>query len=98
MDDEWGFEAIDTTSVDFQFENCIIKSDTILTGNRYINCSQSSRDNLFTNPTDRDYTLSQISLAVNFGKPSVGFQVPLDLAGNARTLDSAPDAGCFEFQ
>ena len=98
LDDEWGFEAIDTTSVDFQFENCIIKSDTILTGNRYSNCSQSSRDNLFTNPSDRDYTLSQISMAVNFGKPSVGFQVPLDLAGNARTLDSAPDAGCFEFQ
>lgn len=98
LDIEWDFDAIDTTLVDFQFENCIIKTDSNLTGGRYINSIPTPTLPLFTNAAERDYTLIQGSTAINFGSVGVGQLVPTDLEGNARTMDTAPDAGCYEFQ
>ncbi len=98
LDIEWDYEAIDTSLVDFQFENCIIKTDSTLSGGRYINSIQSPTFPLFTNASERDYTLVQGSRAINFGNSTAGQLVPIDLVGNSRTMDAAPDAGCYEFQ
>lgn len=97
LDTEWGFDAIDTTLVDFQFTNCIIKTDSSLLGNGYTNCLQAS-NSLFNDAMERDYTLAPSSDAIDFGDISIGQLIPNDLVGNIRTMDSAPDAGCYEFQ
>jgi len=99
LDNEWDFGNNDSTSVNFSFKNSVIKTDkTIGNDARYSNMVVNPTDPIFENEGDKDYHLKSNSPAINIGDGTIGNQVPLDLDGESRNTDAAPDAGCYEFK
>ncbi len=45
-----------------------------------------------------DFQLTPKSAAINIGLSEDAQDFPLDLKGMPRTIDEAPDAGCYEWQ
>ncbi|NBG66674.1 choice-of-anchor Q domain-containing protein [Acidiluteibacter ferrifornacis] len=99
LENEWDFEGYDTSSVNFNFQNSLLKTNKVTANNaRYANMVINPTDSIFQSVGTKDYHLRANSSAINIGNTLIGNQVPLDLEGISRTADSAPDAGCYEFQ
>lgn len=99
-----GNQGQDNSVLDYQFSNCIVRVDELVTGfNGYpdffdhcAGCfSPTTTDALFASTNDADFHLDTLSVAEGKAQPIIG--ILTDLEGNARDA-VAPDLGCFEYQ
>ena len=65
-----------------------------MSASRFINVIKD--DPKFVDPQKYLYLLDTLSPAKNFGLLQYGLLFPVDLKGDSRTSDGAPDAGAFE--
>lgn len=98
LENEFQTEIINNGNINFDVQNCIIKSqqgtdDT----SKYKNIIKNPPNSIFKDPNNGDFTLFETSVARNQGNLSFGNAVPIDLLGNSRTTDGLPDLGSYEF-
>ena len=89
----------------------LIKTDNVMVENSLIKLSNSKQgdyasvfadcifneDPLFADLEEFDFILSAESPAINKGNKDVGNQYFMDLSGNPRNIDEAPDMGTYEY-
>jgi len=103
LDDFLGGE--DPAYFNYQFKNCIVKVDKLLTYANGLyqdffdahceNCiNAKNQDALFYNTDDDDYHLDTLSIAEEKAIPLP--DITIDLEGNTRDA-AKPDLGCFEY-
>jgi len=87
---------ISPAKMNYQFVNSIVKisSAVAMSASRFINVIKD--DPKFVDPQKYLYLLDTLSPAKNFGLLQYGLLFPVDLKGDSRTSDGAPDAGAFE--
>lgn len=93
---------VDVTTFDYEFNNCILKMDEVLTEGEYTDfldfCNDciiiENSDNLFVNESDGDYHLDTLSVAEGNAMPLPMLLVDLD--NTDRDMDT-PDVGCYEY-
>ncbi len=93
---------VDVTTFDYEFNNCIVKLDEVLTDGDYTNfldfCNDciviENSDNLFVNESEGDYHLDTLSVAEGKAMPLPLLMIDLDNID--RDMD-APDIGCYEY-
>lgn len=86
----------------YVFDHCLVKlsddfdvSDENHFKNLIINPSEGPR---FVSRDEYSFELDTLSPAINAGKTEYGILHPLDINGNSRTTDEAPDLGAYERQ
>jgi len=83
----------------YQFENCLIKTDISLNDPvHFISCI-ANKDPLYKEVKvyRNDLSLNENSPAIGIGKLSIANTIPLDIMGNSRISDAAPDIGAYEY-
>ena len=101
--DEINGSRSDDSSIafDYLFSHCLINS-VEEKNDKIINVTWKKDDNFLL--TDKrgeqlfDFQLTPKSAAINIGLSEDAQDFPLDLKGMPRTIDEAPDAGCYEWQ
>lgn len=89
-----------TAALDYRFENCVIKADTVRA--RLVNCirNPSRFDTTFVKLDKYDYQIKSRSVARDAGKLGLsdylGIPIGTDFKDNIR--DGSPDIGAYEFQ
>jgi len=81
------------STFDFLFENCLLKTDSAITGSPYIN-TQKNLDPLFVDYFNNDFHVKTGSPAIDAGK-TLGSIIE-DLEGNSRPTGVAYDIGAYE--
>ncbi|MFN5182421.1 MAG: choice-of-anchor Q domain-containing protein [Bacteroidota bacterium] len=94
--EEIAFDSI-PGGFNFKFEGSMLKTTINMSGSRFVNSFQN-KSNSYSNPAGHNFNILQNSWAQDHGVPAVGNIYPLDLSGNSRTADAAPDIGAYEFQ
>jgi hypothetical protein len=85
----------------YYFSHCLINSIEEK-NDKIVNVTWKKDDNFLM--TDKrseqlfDFRLTPKSAAINIGLSEDAQEFPLDLKGMPRTIDDAPDAGCYEWQ
>ena len=97
---ELSLSKVDNAAFDIAFNNCIIRGDGDLdmTQSFFVNCLKNENP-LFVDPSENDYQIQENSSAINQGDENLNLPFPildLDLLGNDRTVDEAPDIGAIE--
>ncbi|MGL4599138.1 MAG: hypothetical protein ACRCYO_16580 [Bacteroidia bacterium] len=82
----------------YRFSHSLLKTDVNTSNGLRFIANQYNLDPQFLDVGNNNLRLGGGSPARNLGDVGVGMLIPIDLAGNGRTLDSAPDAGAFEGQ
>ena len=101
--DEINGSRSDDSSIafDYLFSHCLINS-VEEKNDKIINVTWKKDDNFLL--TDKrgeqlfDFQLTPKPAAINIGLSEDAQDFPLDLKGMPRTIDEAPDAGCYEWQ
>jgi hypothetical protein len=80
----------------YKFLNSIVKvpAGTSMPASRFVNVL--SDDPKFIDPQNFSYLLDTLSPAKDLGLLQYGLLFPMDLKGDSRIADGAPDAGAFE--
>lgn len=79
----------------YRFENCLLRTDTVLPEARQINCLVNENPN-FLNPFNGNLELDTLSAAKDVADFTTATFFPKDIRGNSRLADSGPDMGAFE--
>ncbi|MCF8370566.1 MAG: hypothetical protein K9H64_03015 [Bacteroidales bacterium] len=79
----------------YRFENCLLKTDTVLPDNRQINCLVNEDPN-FLNPFNGNLELDTLSAAKNVADYTTATFYPYDIKGNSRLADGGADIGAYE--
>lgn len=81
-----------------EFDYCVFAQDDCPTESEFCNNSIFDVNIDFNNPEEEDYSLSNCSPAVDFGSNVYveAAEILLDLNGQERLQDAAPDAGAYE--
>lgn len=90
--------ALDVSS-NFSIENCLIRMSSAKQSDfsdLFADCI-FNLDPQFMDIELNDFTIDDASPCLNAGNKIYGNLYPLDLMGNSRILDSAPDIGVYEF-
>mgnify|MGYP003868965731 CR=1 FL=1 len=95
-------KRVDNSQFNYQFENCIVKLDDVLTMGDYTdfldhcpNCiNMVSSDPLFFDTSDDDYHLDTLSIAEEMAIPIMSLVRDLD---NTNRDMLTPDIGCYEY-
>ncbi|MBL7891102.1 MAG: hypothetical protein JNL63_00620, partial [Bacteroidia bacterium] len=84
----------------YKFENCVIKADGSYNAlNTYHNSSvKKNTDPGFKDAANNNCNISLTSPAKDWGNSVIGNMYPVDLNGNPRNVDTAPDAGAYEYK
>lgn len=102
LENEILIDKFDTDLVDFNyfFDHCLIKlkPNYDLSNTAHFNAIISHRDSLprFVNPDAGDFRLDTLSAAKDKGSTLYSTIFPVDMLGNSRIDDLAPDLGAFE--
>lgn len=100
LETELGFEKIEGAgSFEYYFDHCLLKagsdefdiSDPTKFNNIFLNNSPG-----FIGADTLNFQLDSLAFAIDKGSVEIGMQFPIDIAGNDRTNDLAPDLGAFE--
>ena len=85
-----------TGHFNFEFNHCLIKTDTTITSPEFIN-SIKSTDNPFVDVSDNDFHLLKSSVASDIGNPIFVNGITItDIEQNTRSINK-PDVGCYEY-
>lgn len=87
----------------YQFDHCILRVDELLDSDQfkdfYSYCNEclpyTTGDTLFINQAEYDFHLDSLSKVEGRAKPLM--EIPMDIEGNIRDVDT-PDMGCYEYQ
>lgn len=92
------FGKNEETPFNYFFDHCIVKlPDSIqVTNEKYFRSVRKNVDPKFKNYSDYQYDLDTLSAAKDAGNIQIGETIPLDMRGQSRLNDSAPDLGAFE--
>lgn len=96
LSNEIEFDQADNTTLDFTFENCLIKQDSAIKEGTVVDCiinPVNATNSLFASPGKNDYHLVENSAAIDAGKD---LGITTDLEGNDRI--GAPDIGALEYK
>lgn len=87
---------ISSAKMTYKFLNSIVKvpAGTNMPASRFVNVL--SDDPKFIDPQNFSYLLDTLSPAKDLGLLQYGLLFPMDLKGDSRIADGAPDAGAFE--
>ncbi|HUX54412.1 MAG TPA: hypothetical protein VMV56_08375, partial [Williamwhitmania sp.] len=87
---------ISSAKMVYQFVNSVVKipSGQTMPASRFINVLTD--DPKFIDPQNFSYLLDTLSPAKDLGLLQYGLLFPMDLKGDSRIADGAPDAGAFE--
>ena len=98
-EDEIMFSEEDGGSINFKFNNCLVRSKTYSASDTafFNSACLFNSDPGFTAPDDYDFHLKSGSVALNKGDMGIAVFAPFDYDGNDRTSDSGPDLGAFEY-
>lgn len=102
IEEELGLAQLEDAGFSYSFESCLFKTEQDLSDPElFANCF-TYNDSLFVNYNYNNYRLDTIvNPAINKGNPSIlndsFLDLTLDLDGNSRLEDSAPDLGAYEF-
>lgn len=98
-ENELVLDSVTTNNVPFQyrFRHCLLKTNIPTSHPTRFVSNLINQPVGFTDPGERDFTLTAGSAAINLGDPAVGILVPFDLANLPRS-STQPDAGAFERQ
>ncbi|NQY68218.1 MAG: hypothetical protein HRT72_10930 [Flavobacteriales bacterium] len=106
LDEELAFNISNSELFEVSFKNCIINREDV-SNTSYFENTISTPDDLtiegilhhpiFTDYLNGDFSPFKQSIVNNAGDVTIGNLVPLDINGNSRTSDSAPDIGAMEF-
>ena len=92
-----GFLAISNSLIDEASASVITSGNYTSTNSpNFNNTLIYGTDPAFTDPDNDDYTLSNVSPAINQGNNSNVSGITIDLAGNARVQQSTVDIGAYE--
>ncbi len=100
--DELELDFVDLAMSEYQFDNCLIKTERDLaTEERFAHCL-ANENPYFADSTENFYPDTIISSLVNIGSMDVIntslIDISEDIEGVSRTSDEGPDAGAYEFQ
>jgi len=98
LQNEFSTEVVNNGSLELDFRSVILRttqatSDTT----QFKQIIRNPPNQLFLDPQNRDFSLSENSLARDQGDVNIANVVPIDLLGNSRTADGNPDLGAYEF-
>ncbi len=87
---------VSSAKMTYKFVNSIVKVPvgTSMPASRFVNVL--SDDPKFVDPQNYSYLLDTLSPAKDLGLLEYGLLYPIDLKGDSRVVDGAPDAGAFE--
>ena len=89
-------DKTDNADLNFLFESCLIKNNTINTNSLNINNTIFNQDPLFNNPQAGDLRLKNLSPAIRRGNPTYSsFYAPIDIKGVPRP--NPPSIGAYEY-
>lgn len=91
----------DQVIFNYQFDNCILKTEKEISDPQYyLNC-QKNEDPLFVDYSVNNYRIDTLSPAIDIGSLDViessQINIDFDLDGNNRKSDDGPDLGAYEF-
>ncbi len=89
----------DSLGADILFEQCIISVDAKqATDPHFVGCYvRQDTSRIFKYDSDPIFLLDSVSVARDYGLPGLMGDQTIDRLGNARNVDSAPDAGAYEY-
>lgn len=90
---EFDTETIDGGTINFSFNNCVLKTSNDVSGSNFVNLVLNPTADLFVDKTLYDFHLADGSPAINAGDNAT--VVATDHDGEART-DGSPDIGAYE--
>jgi len=98
LESEFSTEIINNGTINLDFRSVILKTTQATTDTtQFKNIIRNPANQIFTDPSARDFTLFENSIARNQGNVNIGNIVPTDIEGNSRTADGMPDLGAYEF-
>ncbi len=89
---DYSFDPSGGVTLDYTFENCIVKRKDALAADAHLINIKYNDDPLFKDPANYDFHLFSTSPAINYGKATPYVQ---DLDGVTR---NQPDLGAYEFE
>lgn len=92
---EFDTEEISGGTINFSFNNCVLKTSNNVTGNNFTNIILNPTDSLFVDRSINDFHLTNGSAAIDVGDNTI--IVATDKDGELRS-DGLPDLGAYEFQ
>lgn len=99
IDDEISLVKIDGTQFNYQFQNCLLKSNSSLySKDPAFSGSIFNEDPKFLNIDKNNYSIDSLSPAKNIGDKNIATQFPNDLNGVSRLEDEGPDLGALEWK
>jgi hypothetical protein len=101
LNEELLFSEEDGTDFIYKFDHCVLKSEMDISDeNHFVNC-HLNLDPLFVDYSENNYRLDTLSNIADLGSLEVvqdsQIEIELDLDGNSRTDDTAPDPGAYEY-
>lgn len=90
---EFNTEEISGGTINFSFNNCVLKTSNDVTGSNFTNIILNPSANLFMDKSIHDYHLADGSPAIDAGNSTI--TVATDHDGEARA-DGSPDLGAYE--
>lgn len=100
--EELGFDFVDIAQSEYQFDNCLIKTERDLDTEARFNLCLANENPYFADSTQNFYPDSTLSSTINMGSMEIintsELDVNNDIEGFSRTSDEGPDLGAYEFQ
>jgi hypothetical protein len=97
LSEELNIDIYDDGVSNYQFENCLIKTEEMLSNPTHFSDIILNQNPNFINPYDVfDFRLDTLSPAKDAGKIQIAQDVPFDFDGNNRLSDNKPDLGAYE--
>lgn len=97
LQDEIGYDTTFMEELNFKFDNCIIRVDSInVDDTNYFKNIIKNKNPLFAKPDSNNYQLDSLSPAINAGALMWAEYFPEDFNQNSRLSDDGPDIGAYE--
>lgn len=95
--DEILLDGIPQSQFNYQFQNCLLKTDPTHAQETEFKNSIFNKDPRFVVEKNFDYAIDSLSPARNIGDLEIAKQFPLDLNNESRLADEGPDLGALEW-
>lgn len=97
--EEIGLDENTGAAFDYQFDYCLMRNEQDISGSGFNNIVKNALNSpVFNEPAENDYHLVDQSAAIDKGNITVMGTLTIDLDGNNRDADAAPDLGAYEYQ
>ena len=99
MDNEIALARVEETQFNYQFQNCLIKTDSpLFPKEQAFGGSIFNKNPLFTDTSEYNYSIDSLSPARHVGDKNIASQFPKDLNDQSRLEDEGPDLGALEWK